>query len=213
MENILDYVKEKWKQLTAFSKKEELKEQLWEEIVYRYSEQHRHYHNLSHIAFLFSLCDKYISRISTPAITGFAILYHDIVYDTFRPDNEEQSAEVAEMHLKQLNVNASLIENVKTFILATKDHKLPDGYPLKNDLGLFLDFDIAILATSPDTYQAYSEKIRQEYLKYPDKVYKEGRKQALQKVMSSETIFITNDFIEAMEETARQNINREIGQL
>ena len=213
MENILDYVKEKWKQLTAFSKKEEIKDQLWTEIVYRYSEQHRHYHNLTHIAFLYDLCDKYIDRISNPAVTGFAILYHDIVYDTYRPDNEEQSAELAEIHLKQLNVNSSLVQNVKTFILATKYHKLPQGYTLANDLGLFLDFDIAILATQPETYQLYSEKIRQEYMKYPDNIYKEGRKQALQKVLESGKIFNTDDFVELMEVTARQNITREVEQL
>jgi predicted metal-dependent HD superfamily phosphohydrolase len=181
--------------------------------VYRYAEQHRRYHNLSHIAFLFDLCDNYIDRIANPGVIGFAILYHDIVYDTYRPDNEEQSAELAEAHLKQLNVNPSLIENVKTFIIATKDHKVPPGYTLKNDLGLFLDFDIAILASPQETYQLYSEKIRQEYLKYPDDVYKEGRKLALKKVLGSETIFITNDFIESKEAIARQNITREVEQL
>ncbi|GEO08487.1 HD domain-containing protein [Segetibacter aerophilus] len=213
MDNILDYVKKKWKQLTAFSNKEEIKEQLWEEILYRYSEQHRHYHNLTHIAFLYSLCDQHLDRILNPAVTGFAILYHDIVYDTYRPDNEEQSAALAESHLKQLNVNSRIIENIKTFIIATKDHKVPQGFALKNDLGLFLDFDIAILGAEAETYKAYSEKIRQEYLKYPDDVYKAGRKQALQKVLESEKIFITNDFVETMEETARKNINSEVGQL
>jgi predicted metal-dependent HD superfamily phosphohydrolase len=213
MENILDYVKTKWKQLTAFSNKEEIKEQLWEEILYRYSERHRHYHNLSHIAFLYSLCDQHLDRISNPAVTGFAILYHDIVYDTYRPDNEEQSAALAESHLKQLNLNGRIIENIKTFIIATRDHKVPQGYSLKNDLGLFLDFDIAILGAEAETYKAYSEKIRQEYLKYPDNIYKAGRKQALQKVLESEKIFITDDFIETMEETARRNINTEVGQL
>ncbi len=213
MDNILDYVKEKWDQLTAFSKKEEIKEQLWNEIVYRYSERHRHYHNLSHIAYLFSLCDKYIADISNPAVTGYAILYHDIVYDTYRQDNEEQSAALAEAHLKQLSVNPSLIKNVQTFILATKGHILPEEYSLQNDLALFLDFDVAILAADTETYKTYSEKIRQEYSKYPDNIYKEGRKQALQKVLSSEKIFITNDFIKTMEETARQNISKEVGQL
>jgi predicted metal-dependent HD superfamily phosphohydrolase len=213
MENILDYVKEKWRQLTAFSNKEEIKEQLWEEIVYRYSEQHRHYHNLTHIAFLYSLCDQHLDRISNAAVTGFAILYHDIVYDTYRPDNEEQSAALAESHLKQLNVNGRIIENIKTFIIATKDHKVPVGYALKNDLGLFLDFDIAILGADAETYRAYGEKIRQEYLKYPDNIYKAGRKQALQKVLEAEKIFITNDFVKTMEETARKNINSEVGQL
>lgn len=213
MDNIVDYVKEKWQQLTAFSKKEELKEQLWEEILYRYSEQHRHYHNLTHIAFLFDQCDKHIHRISNPAVIGFAILYHDIVYDTYRPDNEEQSAELAEAHLKQLSVNSKIIADIKIFITATKNHKIPEGYALKNDLGLFLDFDISILGSEPESYKLYSEKIRQEYMKYPDEIYKEGRKLALQKVLKGNKIFITQDFLDAMEGTARQNIHTEVDQL
>lgn len=213
MENILDYVKEKWKQLTAFSKKEEIKNQLWDEIVYRYAEQHRHYHNLAHIAFLFNLCDQYIDSISNPIVTGFAILYHDIVYDTYRPDNEEQSAEIAENHLTQLNLKPAIIANIKQFIIATKDHTIPGTFSLQNDLSLFLDFDIAILGSDAETYKDYNEKIRKEYLKYPDDFYKQGRKQALKKVLKSKRIFITNDFIKMMEETARKNINSEIAQL
>lgn len=213
MENILEYVKEKWKQLTAFSKKEEIKEQLWEEIVYRYSGHNRHYHNLNHIAHLFTWCDKFISKITNPAVVGFAILYHDVVYDTYSQDNEEQSAAFAENHLKQLNVNAALINNVKIFIKATKDHVAPEAFSLQNDLALFLDFDMAILGVDEEMYKLYSEKIRQEYSKYTDPVYKEGRKLALQKVLDSEKIFATNDFREVMEEKARENINREVSLL
>lgn len=213
MDNILDYVKEKWNQLTSFSKKDELKEQLWSDIVYRYAEQHRHYHNLSHIAYLYSLCDQYLNKISNPAIMGFAILYHDIIFDTYRQNNEEESAELAAQHLKQLNVKPAVIESVKEFIIATKDHQVPENFALKNDLSLLLDFDMAILAAEPATYKLYSEKIRQEYAKYPDDVYKEGRKQALQKVLASPKIFVTNDFLTTMEETARQNIRGEIAQL
>ena len=69
MENIVDYVKEKWKQLTAFSKKEELKEQLWSEILYRYSEQHRRYHNLmsQHLQFI----SKWQSILDRPCDNNF----------------------------------------------------------------------------------------------------------------------------------------------
>src|SRR3954469_16205974 len=194
MEISTDYVKEKWKKLTSFSKKEELKEQLWEEIVYRYSGQHRHYHNLNHIAHLFTLLDKYIDKIENPAVIGFAILYHDVVYDTYSEDNEEQSAAFAEAHLSQLHVNAGLINHVKTFIRATKDHIMPPGVSLQHDLSFFLDFDMAILGVDEEMYKLYSEKIREEYSKYPDAVYKEGRKLALQRVLSTKTIFATNEF-------------------
>lgn len=210
MENSTDLVKEKWKMLTSFSKKEELKEQLWEEIVYRYSGQHRHYHNLNHIAHLYTLLDKYIDKITNPAVVGFAILYHDAVYDTYSSDNEEQSAAFAEAHLRQLHVNTALIDNVKIFIEATKDHIMPEGAALKEDLSLFLDFDMAILGVDEEMYNLYSEKIREEYAKYPDPLYKEGRKLALRKVLAAKNIFYTNDFRQEMEQKAHENINREV---
>ena len=210
MEDVLEYVKEKWILLTAFSKKEELKEQLWEDIVYRYSAQHRHYHNLTHIAYLYSLCDRYISLIKNPAVVGFAIIYHDIFYDTFRKDNEEQSAIVAHDHLKQLNVNSSLINNVKEFIRATKTHQVSPNSFLKDDLALFLDFDMAILAAEPELYKLYSEKIRKEYSKYADNIYKEGRKQALQSILASTNIFASAELKEEMEAQARINIQQEL---
>lgn len=213
MENILKYVEEKWKKLTAFSKKEETKEQLWQEIIYRYAGQHRHYHNMNHIAHLFTWCDRFIDKVSNPAVMGFSILYHDVVYDTYRTDNEEQSAAFAESHLQRLNVHSALIDNVKTFITAAKDHTIPVGFSLHNDLALFLDFDMTILGVGEEMYKMYSEKIRYEYSKYPDPVYREGRKLALQKVLASENIFSTNDFKEAMEEKARENISREVSLL
>jgi predicted metal-dependent HD superfamily phosphohydrolase len=213
MENSIKYVKEKWKKLTSFSKKEDLKEQMWEEIVYRYSGQHRHYHTLNHIAHLYTFLDNYIGKITNPAVIGFAIMYHDVVYDTYSEDNEEQSAAFAEAHLKQLNVSSALIENVKTFIKATKDHIMPDGVILQKELSFFLDFDMAILGVDEDMYRLYSEKIREEYAKYPDDVYKEGRRLALEKVLSAGNIFCTTEFREEMEQRARENINRELSLL
>ena len=213
MENSIEYVKEKWKKLTSFSKKEELKKQLWEEIVYRYSGQHRRYHNLNHIAHLFTLLDKYIDKITNPAVIGFSILYHDVVYDTYSADNEEQSAEFAEAHLKQLNVNSTLIDHVKTFIIATKDHIMPERTPLQNDLSFFLDFDMAILGVEEEMYKMYSEKIREEYSKYPDPLYKEGRRLALKKMFENANIFSTKEFREEMQQRAHENINRELNLL
>lgn len=213
MDNILEYVKEKWDQLTAFSKKEEIKKQLWEEVIYRYSGQHRHYHNLNHIAHLYMLLEKYYDKITSPAVIGFAILYHDVVYDTYSADNEEQSAAFAEAHLRQLNVNQGLVDNVKTFIKATKDHKIPEDVALHNDLSFFLDFDMAILGVDDEMYSLYSKKIRQEYAKYPDPLYKEGRQLALRRVLVEQNIFATDEFREVMEQKARENINREVSLL
>ena len=210
MENVVEYVKMNWEKLTAFSRKEDVKERLWKEIEYRYAENHRAYHHLGHIAYLFQLLNTYLGQIANPAVVGFAILYHDIVYDTYRKDNEEQSETIAEKHLSELQVKKEIIDHVKTFILATKNHALPEGYALNQDLSFFLDFDMAILGEDFETYKLYSQKIRKEYAQYTDDLYQAGRKQALQKFISSPHIYSTDDFRVVMEDAARKNIQMEI---
>ena len=210
MESVEEYVKDKWQLLTAFSAKEELKTHLWNDLIYRYTEAHRYYHNLNHVGYIFSLCDKYFDQIQNPVITGFAILYNNVVYDTYRNDNEEQSAALAEAHLLRLRLNQSIINQIKDFILATKDHQISDHITHKDDLALFLDFDTAILAEKPDVYNLYREKIRKEYAKYPNDIYQEGRKQALSKMLDN-SLFHTTLFKGLMEEKAVRNIRGEIG--
>jgi predicted metal-dependent HD superfamily phosphohydrolase len=213
MENVIEYLHPKWQQLTAFSKKEELKESLWNEIAEQYSESNRHYHNLNHIANLFSLFEKYVAEIKQPAIVGFAIFYHDIVYNTFREDNEEQSALKAREHLQQLNINKSLLQNIESFILATKDHEVPADFPFANDLSYFLDFDVAILGSKWEDYFRYSHNIRKEYGQFPDAVYKAGRKQALERLLNKQQFFYTPQLKEVYEENSRENINKELSLL
>ncbi len=140
-------------------------------------------------------------------------MYHDIVYDTYSPDNEEQSAAFAEAHLRQMNVNNALIGNVKRFIESAKDRIMPENLSLQNDLSFFLDFDMAVLGVDEQMYKLYSEKIREEYARYPDPIYRQGRKLALQKVQALENIFFTEEFRQEMEQKARENINSEVNLL
>ena len=58
-----EFVKGKWEKLTAFTNKKEIKDYLWNELVYRYSGPHRFYHNLNHVAYIFSLFDSYLNNI------------------------------------------------------------------------------------------------------------------------------------------------------
>jgi predicted metal-dependent HD superfamily phosphohydrolase len=213
MENILGYLEEKWKQLTGFSKKEEVKDKLWNEIVDRYTERYRFYHNLNHLADLFSLFERFMPHINQPAITGFSIFYHDIVHDTFRQDNEEKSALTAREHLQQLNINRLLLQNVEHFIVATKTHTIPGNFLLENDLSFFLDFDLSILGGKWEDYFTYSGNIRKEFNQYPDATYKEGRTHALELITNRPFLFLTPEFRQLFEETARENINKELSLL
>ncbi len=210
MEQAMQYVAEKWDLLTSFSKKEELKNKLWKSIVDHYTEPYRFYHTLQHVASLFEKCGHYLDQLESPVTVAFAILYHDVVYDTFKDNNEEESALFARQQMTALNIKEAIIKDVEIFILATQTHTLPKGYHLNNDLSLFLDLDLTILATGWDEYELYSEQIRKEYRQYPDAVYNPGRKHALEKLSEKEYVYFTPPIHEELEPIARQNIFREI---
>lgn len=178
-----------------------------------YSQRNRFYHNLSHLGNLFHLFDKHASQATNPALLGFAIFYHDVVYDTLRADNEEQSAAKAKDHLQQLKLKPSLIKNVVALITATKTHTVDPAFPHKKDMALFLDLDMAVLAEDWKDYEVYSQNIRREFLQYPDPIFKSGRRNALQKILNKETIYYSPDFNNLFEEKARQNLQREISLL
>lgn len=208
--NIID---EKWKQLTAFNSNEELKSDLLHQVTTSYSTPARAYHNLHHIAFMLQLCHEYLAQLHNPAVVGFAILYHDVVYNTERRDNEESSAAMAKKHLQLLHFRKSYIQDVEDFILATQHHQLPEGMEDNTDLQYFLDFDLAVLGLSSQQYVDYSKRIRQEYLQYRTHIYKEGRKQALSQLSSTDHLFFTDDFRQRFEQQAKENINNELAEL
>lgn len=210
MIDVEQYLKVKWDALTAFSSKTAVKEKLWNDLIYRYTEVHRTYHNVNHIAYLFNLMDSYIQQINNPAVVAFAIFYHDYVFDTHRKDNVEQSAIIAGNHLSELQLKKELIKKVQEFILATQNHHLVSQNIVDQDMAFFIDFDLAILGEDDDTYIMYSKMVRQEFNHYPQPLYEQGRVEALQRLLDSKYIYHSNDFRIVMEEAARQNIQKEI---
>ena len=209
----MSMINEKWAELTAFTNNKELKDNLLSDIKKSYSSPGRSYHNLDHLLSLLTLCEENVAVLQNPIVVGFSIIYHDIIYDTQRRDNEEKSAEKAKRDLKALGLKRSFITEIEAFILATKDHEIPAEVVNKHDLAYFLDFDLAVLGLPGDEYEAYKKSIRQEYLQYRSYVYKEGRRQAMIQLLEKESLFYTNEFKERFEVQARENINNELAVL
>jgi predicted metal-dependent HD superfamily phosphohydrolase len=178
-----------------------------------YNQRNRFYHNLGHLGNLFHLFDKHVAQAENPALLGFAIFYHDIVYDTLRNDNEEQSAAKAREHLSRLNFKTTLIEGVVALIMATKQHVADPAFSYQKDMALFLDLDLAVLAEDWNDYDLYRQSIRKEFNQYPEPIYKSGRRNALQQILHKEAIYYSPDFQETMEAKARQNLSRELSLL
>jgi len=191
--------------LIEISKEEEIDE-LWNEIVQRYSEPHRHYHTLDHLDNLVGELIPVKDAIRDFTATVMAIAYHDIIYNVSKEDNEEQSAELAYLRLTQLRLPEPQKEACKTLILATKTHQVVG----KEGFNLFVDADLAVLGAPPTFYEIYCSQIREEYKIYPDELYIPGRIKVLNHFLEMKSIFKTSYFKEMYEKQARKNITAEL---
>lgn len=176
----------------------------WEDLEKAYSSKSRQYHNLNHIEAMIKSFEEHKEQLKFPNEVLYSIFYHDIVYKTTRKDNEEKSADFA---IKILPKNTTL-NNVLIYdmICATQLHQKNDI----NDINWLIDFDLKILASDWNTYEAYCQQIRKEYKIYPDLLYKPGRKKALQHFLENDFIFQTETFRTKYETKARVNIQKEI---
>jgi predicted metal-dependent HD superfamily phosphohydrolase len=178
-------------------------------LVHRYSHASRHYHNLAHVASLLAVIDGWPEPLTDPAAVRFAVWFHDAVYDTTRSDNEDRSADLAAELLPRLNVPAQTVRTVVELIRLTKSH---DG-PSTGDAAVFLDADLAILGAAEEEYDRYAAAIRREYGWVPDDRYREGRAAVLERFLARERIYCTQRAHQALEGRARANLTREIASL
>lgn len=94
-------------------------------------------------------------------------------------------------------------------ILATKKHEWSSAA----DTNYFTDADLSILGSSASAYTTYCQQIRQEYSKFPDLLYRPGRRKVLKQFLEMSFIFKTEHFRNLHETQARFNIRVELASL
>ena len=135
----------------------------------------RHWHGLVHHALMLRAVTRAGHEEDATRRLVLATLFHDIIYDATRSDNEEASAAVAREWLAGKEADA-----VAALILATKRHDL-DTDPVTRTL---LMADLAVLWTpSARLYAFYADGIRAEYAHVPDAAYRAGRTAVLHRLM------------------------------
>lgn len=205
------FLRDRWDKLSSFySADPPLRESFFRILKEKYSEKSRFYHNLSHVKLLLNLLESLKGRIQDHHAVGFVIWFHDVIYDTKRDDNEEQSARLASETLRTLQVSNETIAFVTDLILVTRHHS---GSHLPEDASLFLDMDLTILGMRKETYDQYSKAIRQEYSWVPELMYRKGRKKVLESFLERKRIYFTDVMLTRFEEQARENIQAEIRSL
>jgi predicted metal-dependent HD superfamily phosphohydrolase len=206
-----NWLKAKWQALAdAVAAEKTASNATWDTLVRHYSEPQRAYHNLSHIIAMLRHADACSDHVRSAATLGFAIWFHDVIYDTRAKDNEQRSAAFARDAMRRMGVDHSLIASVETCILATQKHEPAPGVP---DLPLFLDLDLAILGSPEAVYRQYSEAIRTEYNWVPGPAYRLGRSKVLKRFAQRPALFFTPVMTARFEAQARRNLAWEIQEL
>ena len=178
-------------------------------LIAKYSEKHRAYHNLSHIKALLAPIFKMEFEDRDEAVE-LAIWFHDAVYDPKSSTNEVESARLAVEKLSELNYPKAKIERVEKMILATEKH---DASGLDEDGKMFLDLDLGILGADVELYKKYSKAIRAEYSFVPEDLYREKRREILERFLQRKSIYYTAEMRATYEKAARANIANEIKEL
>jgi len=179
--------------------------EVWAEIEHAYAEGHRHYHTLAHIAAMLSGFEAHRIAFEDPNGAELAILYHDLVYDPCRADNEHLSSLRLSERLSGDFENARLARACR-HIGATCHHALTGDL----DTNLILDLDMAILGAPWPEYLAYAKGVFAEYVPvFGAAAYRKGRvERFLTPTLAKPAIFLTKAFAD-LEAAARQNLVQE----
>lgn len=179
---------------------------LWTEIKINYSNKKRHYHTLEHLKNILLQLNCIKDEIQDWDTILFTLFYHDIIYNTTKFNNEEQSATFAKQRMKQALVDNSKIILCEKQILATKLH----SQNTNKDTSYFMDADLSVLGANWDIYLKYSKNVRKEYDIYTDVIYNTGRQKVLNYFLSMDRIFKTEFFYHKFEKQAKHNLQKEM---
>lgn len=176
-----------------------------------YAEFGRRYHGLEHLDDCLAQLDA-IAGLSDHErrLLGWAILWHDAIYDPERTDNEEASAELAREELLGCGVAAEDAAEVARLIRLTKDHEAEDGDRLAE---ILVSIDLSILGSRPASYAAYVAGVRAEYAHVGDDAWRAGRSAVLERLLARDPLYPDNGYRQRLESQARLNIEEELRQL
>lgn len=166
-------------------------------ILDMYDKEDRYYHNLNHIVHVIQelewLYNNHDIEIDYQQYCA-ALIGHDIIHGT--ANDEESSAN----YIAAVLSHAPTFRDVSSLIKAT-DHKTKE-YPIMRSI------DLTILGQPARIYDKYSKQIRQEYSKYSESEYIDGRISVLNKILDNDTIYCEQ--FSHYESQARKNIQNEL---
>jgi predicted metal-dependent HD superfamily phosphohydrolase len=152
--------------------------------------------------------DAHADLADDPGAVRLAAWYHDAVYDPRGTDNEGASAELAAATLTDLG--ATNAAEVVRLVRLTAGHR-----PAPDDRNgrLLCDADLAVLAGTPDEYDAYAAAVRREYAHVPEELFRAGRSAVLRHLRDLPTLYRAVPERADWDSRARANLDRELTSL
>ncbi|MFG1949023.1 metal-dependent phosphohydrolase [Nonomuraea sp. NPDC048826] len=195
-----------WRKLAGASRAGDA---LGAELVARWSEPHRRYHDLDHLRAVLRAVDLIHEWAADPVAVRLAAWFHDAVYDGRPGWDEERSAQLAQARLPRCGVPAARVAEVARLVRLTAAHDTLAG--ADRDGAVLCDADLAVLGG--DGYAGYAAKIRQEYAHVPDELFRQGRAQVLRRLLATPRLYRTPPARELWETRARAAMTAELAAL
>lgn len=193
-----------------------------DDLLARWAEPHRHYHDVRHLVACLSALDALgASAGHAPAspsgreqgagngLVGearavrLAAWFHDAVYDGVPGQDEEASAQLAEDALYGLIPSREAAE-VARLVRMTADHR-----PADDTSALLSDADLSVLGQIPGRYHVYARDVRLDYAHLDDDTWRRGRLAVVESLLSADPLFHTATGRRLWAATARTNLAAE----
>ena len=175
------------------------------ELLNRYAEPHRRYHDTSHLALVLRRIDDFATDENL-FLVRLAAWFHDAVYaiPPGQVSNEEASARLAHRRLGRAGLEQEELNEVARLVRLTATHR--PGARDRNGR-LLCDADLAVLAGTPEEYARYVAAVRAEYAALPEADFTAGRLAVLDDLAEGD-IFSTAKG-RAISQQARANLDAE----
>lgn len=223
-----NYLREEWANLADVARiTPTASEPLVAQLLTRWHEPHRNYHNDQHLEDVLLALDQL--EVGGEAIEPHVLLaawFHDAIYTGQTGADEHACAALAVHELGRAGVHSDIVAGVHDLIVATIPpgggesggtgdagdagdagaHMRPDAASLAQ----LLDSDLWIFAAPPGRYERYSLDVRAEYASVDERRFRTARAQVLAAYLEHPTLYRT-DFARARwEARARDNVGAEL---
>ena len=183
---------------------------LGRELLARWSEPHRTYHDRAHLlAMLRSLDILANANERDPAHRPLylAAWYHDAVYNG-APTDESDSAALAAKQLPAAGLEAGEVGEVVRLVELTAEHRPGPGDTAGQ---LLCDADLEVLGREAGAYRRYAASVRREYAHVPDAAFAAGRSDILRGLLEAGHLYSSPLARSLWESRARANLAAELG--